>query len=67
MPFRTQDRGPLVPLSTHLLFHRVLNRSWRVDSFDLHSVDTQAPLASGIVQNASELTVDDVEIGRAHV
>ncbi|KOV18723.1 hypothetical protein ADK90_19910 [Streptomyces sp. XY413] len=59
----SQDRGALVPLRSHLLLHRVLDRLWRIDGFDLHAVGPQAPFARGVVQDAAELAVDGVARG----
>src|SRR5690606_7456281 len=57
---RRQDRGTTVALGAHLLLHRVLNRQGRVDRLELDTIDSNAPLARGLIEHHAKLTVDVV-------
>ena len=58
--FRSQNHGALLAIGLHLLFHRLLNRRWRLNSLQLHTSDTKTPLGSGLVQLAAQTAVDVV-------
>ena len=58
--FCLQDDGALFPLGLHLFLHGVLDLSRRGNVLDLHTVDLDAPLVGGFVQDGGDLGVDDV-------
>src|SRR5947207_10950017 len=45
-----EDGRTLVALGAHLLLHRLLDRSGRIDRLDLDAVDADPPLARGLVE-----------------
>src|SRR5207248_4886926 len=57
---RLQDRRAAVALGTHLLLHRLLDRSRRLDRLELHAVHADPPLPGRLVEDGAQLGVDVV-------
>ncbi|ALM42496.1 RTX toxin [Streptomyces sp. FR-008] len=56
--FGLEDGGALVAVGAHLLLHRVLDGGGRLDRLQLDTVDADAPLAGGLVEDAAQRRVD---------
>src|SRR5699024_7226894 len=64
LSFSGQARGATITFRSHLLFHRILDGSWGINSFDFNTGHPQTPLRSRLIQNTAQLRIDGVTRGQ---